>query len=1086
MVRRWSADTMLNGQPFTAEPLSVGDCLSVGTMDLVVVPPAESAAPQAVVEEQATSNNDTDPFEATVAPPTAEHNAGSWPVAAEPASATPQAGDSVPKSPSVVPEHLLKPWRDAHGEGGQPTQAPACEAKADDDACLTDHLPSETSPDSIGPAETNSQASWEADSPADDLQAQEESSTRCRSRSSRAVDRAAMTARVKRLTAALREAKLQVATSQQRVAHHDADLSSLQLERTQLANSLSDAQVDLENSTAKADQLEQEIQSLRSQLVEAETHVFDLRGAAMISDSRLQEFEEEAASLQIVLDERDEQLSAQSERIDSLEAAIVDLEQLAVTAAETPQLQETLEPGDTADADSNEWASAPPVAAPPVAAPPVTASAGDATAADSHTNEQPADYWALANEPGTQASVAAETLAPNFDGQVSDATETDALETNALESDAPKSDAPEFNDPEFNDSESDLPGTDTSASFAADEHAANDWQAEPSELEAATAAEDDAAPSDLPTSEPADHAASPDASSLWDVPQEPTSADEADIWSPSGELPQEPELPAQDGGSFAASSFAAQQEDSDQTAAAEPADELPAPSGPAGCSELWDIESSNSALQAASQAAAAKSAAADSDSATESAADFAAANADAGAQSADAWLASFSAATAAATAAAEDAHQSPATPATPATPDTPEELAQPSATPAASNPAPELEDAAAYDDSPESELSASLRAEDDLPESCELPAEEHSQNAEAPVDEETIAEGVAESPSGLSEELTSDQPAVLPAEQDETQGGDDAEAQADDQWPSAELTDTPEAAGPALHDTLAGAPPLSATLLREALPEVAQPAPADEQPAPAEEPSSSEVAPRLTAEDLIASEQPVSESPASFIEKYADMLPPDDEAADSPPVASGVSALESLPPAADVAAHEGSGEDDSIDDYMASLMQRIRGESASDMTPAPVATVASLASPAATPAQPTPAPMAKDETPLTNLDTLKSGPAPERSRDMSALRDLANQSARSAIGVAANRQNKEKALANVVISGMAMACGGFLAVTAPSLLSAQFMGGLISFGLAGYWGSKTLRHMFAANGGGEERPRSNPVESLPIDGSEGE
>ncbi|MEM6330363.1 MAG: hypothetical protein AAF790_08950, partial [Planctomycetota bacterium] len=254
---------------------------------------------------------------------------------------------------------------------------------------------------------------------------------------------------------------------------------------------------------------------------------------------------------------------------------------------------------------------------------------------------------------------------------------------------------------------------------------------------------------------------------------------------------------------------------------------------------------------------------------------------------------------------------------------------------------------------------------------------------------------------------------------------------------------------------------------------------------------------------LFAEKQPAAEAPTSFIERYASMLPEDEDPTAEPGALGG--ALASNPPALaarpvepppqQVGASHAESDDDSIEGYMAGLMQRIRGESESPRLPEPDAASPQQPLQAASerPAGVDPAPSAPPPPPprkelLKSLDDLRGGPAPERSRDMSALRDLANQSARSAIGVAATKQNKEKAMANLVISGMAMLCGGYLAVTAPGLLTGQFVGGLAGFGWAGYWGSNTLRHMMAAGRSAAEargkapRGAAQGEDALPIGG----
>ncbi|MEM8864915.1 MAG: hypothetical protein AAGF31_05145 [Planctomycetota bacterium] len=211
-------------------------------------------------------------------------------------------------------------------------------------------------------------------------------------------------------------------------------------------------------------------------------------------------------------------------------------------------------------------------------------------------------------------------------------------------------------------------------------------------------------------------------------------------------------------------------------------------------------------------------------------------------------------------------------------------------------------------------------------------------------------------------------------------------------------------------------------------------------------------------DDLIPEQQPKDSAPESFIERYANLLPADD--ADDSPVEPLLAAAPTPPaePSFAVPAEEDS--DESIEGYMASLMQRIRGE-AEPAAPAPLPKRVQPATPTPSPAAPVES-LAPTKSPITDLSELKRGPAAEQSRDMSALRELANSSARSAIGVAVSKQNNEKAVANLAICGIAMACGGYLALTSGSLFSLQFVGGLAGFGWAGYWGAQVLKHLVAA------------------------
>ncbi|QDV74971.1 hypothetical protein [Botrimarina mediterranea] len=207
------------------------------------------------------------------------------------------------------------------------------------------------------------------------------------------------------------------------------------------------------------------------------------------------------------------------------------------------------------------------------------------------------------------------------------------------------------------------------------------------------------------------------------------------------------------------------------------------------------------------------------------------------------------------------------------------------------------------------------------------------------------------------------------------------------------------------------------------------------------------------------SEDPIDpatpEPQASFIERFAHLVPDEDEPIERPV------AVEAAPaaPAAD--------NDESIDDYMRKLMQRVRGsstnEDARDPSPKPTfsATVTttktaseSLQVPAQ--AQPVEPPAAKQEL-FRDISELRRGPAPEVKTDMGALRQLANQSARHAIDVAASRQSREKATMRLAVSVISVAVGTLASVVSPSPLDLQFIGGFTSVVVGGWFFVRTVR-----------------------------
>lgn len=244
------------------------------------------------------------------------------------------------------------------------------------------------------------------------------------------------------------------------------------------------------------------------------------------------------------------------------------------------------------------------------------------------------------------------------------------------------------------------------------------------------------------------------------------------------------------------------------------------------------------------------------------------------------------------------------------------------------------------------------------------------------------------------------------------------------------------------------------------------------------------VAPSRPAETAPVGEQsPVEDQAAppattSFIDRYAHMFEDDGNAEASVDAAT---AGEPDSPALTTPTNEpqGSlsagledggarGEEDSIDDYMAQLMQRIRGDSAAApaqpvWTPppkdAPGSSLSADQRSAAPGAGNSPQEdHAQDDLEPMTLEEMKSSrPPPEQSTDMGALRELANQTARSAIGVHSSRMHRENALSKLLVAGAAVASGMYLLATAPDLLSWQFGGACFAVLAALYWGSMIMR-----------------------------
>lgn len=203
----------------------------------------------------------------------------------------------------------------------------------------------------------------------------------------------------------------------------------------------------------------------------------------------------------------------------------------------------------------------------------------------------------------------------------------------------------------------------------------------------------------------------------------------------------------------------------------------------------------------------------------------------------------------------------------------------------------------------------------------------------------------------------------------------------------------------------------------------------------------------------------------SFYERYAHLLPADDE--DDAP--------EPTPPVPTEAVAEGAiaepttDDEESIDDYLKKMMDRIRGDSAPSAPvaaphvaqPAEIETVeaAAVESEAAI-AAPDKAPTegAAPE-PLRDLSELRTGDKPKSTANIGELRSLANQSARFAIGAADVNQTREQAKRQSAVAGVAVICGVVACATAPVVFGWQTAVGVGGIVIGSQLGTQTLREL---------------------------
>jgi uncharacterized protein YeeX (DUF496 family) len=150
--------------------------------------------------------------------------------------------------------------------------------------------------------------------------------------------------------------------------------------------------------------------------------------------------------------------------------------------------------------------------------------------------------------------------------------------------------------------------------------------------------------------------------------------------------------------------------------------------------------------------------------------------------------------------------------------------------------------------------------------------------------------------------------------------------------------------------------------------------------------------------------------------------------------------------------------EESIDDYMSRLLERMRGISG-DSSPKSSGAVKSdrptpsRAEPAADAASSKsaggPSALAKK---LLKLEPRKI--APEKSQGLAAMREIANLSARSAIATHHHRRRANRAWSNMAVGMVGLGCGVWLLIQSPETDSPFFYGGLMGLVVSVYWFAK--------------------------------
>lgn len=136
-------------------------------------------------------------------------------------------------------------------------------------------------------------------------------------------------------------------------------------------------------------------------------------------------------------------------------------------------------------------------------------------------------------------------------------------------------------------------------------------------------------------------------------------------------------------------------------------------------------------------------------------------------------------------------------------------------------------------------------------------------------------------------------------------------------------------------------------------------------------------------------------------------------------------------------------EDDvSIEEYMSSLMNRVRGREAEK------AADKAKPEPAKKPEPPKPR---VEQAPFSPGEFMPSRKAPEQTSDLRALRDLANQSARSAIDVHTLKRWNNLYVTKLIVSIVAFVTAICLLFEMKGIMSLQFMGAMMGITISIFW-----------------------------------
>jgi hypothetical protein len=255
--------------------------------------------------------------------------------------------------------------------------------------------------------------------------------------------------------------------------------------------------------------------------------------------------------------------------------------------------------------------------------------------------------------------------------------------------------------------------------------------------------------------------------------------------------------------------------------------------------------------------------------------------------------------------------------------------------------------------------------------------------------------------------------------------------------------------------------------------------------------------PSTLEDDNQAAEAEAEESefkPISFIDQHSHMFD-DDVPVESTDDSSQQSTGPATPDSSISAESQEESGDAALEEYMSSLMHRVRGESGSSSTYVKPQLVTPSNQPTASDEEDSPQESLglEAQAEAENVEPLDLGSLKNASKkqplpiDIRAMRELANSSARSAIAKHSKRRHWESVLSTFLICGISAGVAAAMMLTAENFQSPMFLGGLIPASVGLIWGVKQLG-VFLGSIRENSRNKSNPAEistdeaPLPIDG----